>query len=197
MPLSKQGETKAEPEGPSATRLARWIEAISAAPGPAPVHLWNPPNCGEIDIVIDRTGAWYHEGRRIEREALVRLFARVLRREADGSFVLVTPVEKLTIRVEDAPFLAVDFEFDEALGRITFLTNLGEIVPLDAAHPLRLDEGLPDAFVPYVTVRGGLEARLTRAAASSLAERAELRDGWIGVFSAGHFFVIGREEVAA
>lgn len=197
MPVSKQGETKAETDFASASYLARWSGAIAGMRDGAPVHLWHPAHCGSIDIVIDRDANWHHEGRPIGREALVRLFARILRREADGSYVLVTPAEKLTIRVADVPFLAVDVDAGPEVPRVLrFLTNLGEVVPLDAAHPLRLapgGEGGP--FVPYVTVRPGLEARLTRAAAASLAEIAEVRDGRIGVESAGQFFVIdGRAD---
>lgn len=194
MPLSKQGETKAEDDRRSTGRLAEWVERLASGSGPAPVHLWNPPHCGTIDIRIDRDGAWHHEGRRIEREALVRLFARVLRREADGSYVLVTPAEKLTIRVEDVPFLAVDLDVRESPRTIFLLTNLGEIVPLDVDHRLRLAEGPSQGFTPYITVRDGLEARLTRSCAAALVELSELRGGRLGIESAGQFFVIDAAE---
>lgn len=197
MPLSKQGETKAEAELPSAERLALWAEANVGRRGPAPVHLWDPPVCGSIDMFIDRDGIWHHEGRRIGRDALVRLFAGILRREADGSYALVTPAEKLAIRVADVPFLAVDLDIDLGTGRLSFLTNLGEIVPLDADHPLRLGGGEDGAFIPYLTVRRGLEARLTRAAAASFAEWIEQREGKLGVESGGQFFVIGTAEAVS
>lgn len=194
MPVSKQGETKADPVFGRVSHLTRWAEAIKDGTRAAPVELWNPPSCGAIDIRIDRSGAWHHEGRRMEREALVKLFARVLRREADGSYVLVTPAEKLAIRVEDTPFLAVDLDVDPGPPRLVrFLTNLGEVVPLDAAHPLRIADADDHAFVPYVTVRPGIEARLTRALAESLVHLAEAREGAVGISSGGHFFVIGRD----
>ena len=193
MPVSKQGETKADPDFGPVSHLTRWAEAIKDGTRAAPVERWHPPSCGAIDIRIDRGGAWHHEGRRIDREALVKLFARVLRREADGSYVLVTPAEKLTIRVDDAPFLAVDLDVEPGPPRLLrFLTNLGEVVPLDAVHSLRIADTDDDAFVPYVTVRPGIEARLTRALAESLAHLAEVRDGAVGIESGGHFFVIGR-----
>lgn len=198
MPVSKQGETKADPQFGPVSHLTRWAEAIAGGARAAPVALWNPPACGSIDIMIDRMGEWYHKGRRIERAALVRLFAGVLRREADGGYVLVTPAEKLAIRVEDVPFVAVDLDVDAGPPRLVrFLTNLGEVVPLDGAHPLRIDAGRADAgFVPYVTVRPGIEARLTRALAESLVDLAEARDDVIGIESGGQFFVIGRDAAA-
>jgi len=191
MPGPKQGETKADPQLRPGEAPLRWLEAVAGMAGPAPVDQWHPAHCGAIDIRIDRAGNWHHEGRPIEREALVRLFSRILRREPDGAFVLVTPAEKLAIEVEDVPFLAVDIESDGdgAARRLRFLTNLGEIVPLDEAHPLRVEGD--GAFVPYVTVRAGLEARLTRSAAAELASLGEERDGRFGVLSSGQFFVIG------
>lgn len=190
MPGSKQGETKADPQLRTGEAPLRWLEAVAGMAGPAPVDQWHPAHCGAIDIRIDRDGNWHHEGRRIEREALVRLFSRILRREADGSFVLVTPAEKLAIEVEDVPFLAVDIDLSgEGTGRVLrFLTNLGEVVPLDAAHPLRVEGG--EAFIPYVTVRPGLEARLTRSAAAEFASLGEMREDRFGVRSSGQFFVI-------
>ncbi len=194
MAGAKQGKTKAVSEGSqSGTGVAR-LEAMLNGFRPAPVERWNPPACGSIDIRIDREGAWHHEGARIERAALVRLFASVIRREADGGYVLVTPHEKLAITVEDVPFLAVDCVLDEREEppALVFATNIGEAVRLDRDHPLRVDSSGPgEAFIPYVTVRPGLEARLTRSVAGELAGRAELRDGVFGVESAGHFFVIG------
>lgn len=198
MPVSNEGETKAETEFGPGSYLARWAAAVEGGTRAAPVHLWNPVLCGSIDIRIDRGGAWHHEGRRIEREALPRLFARILRREPDGGYVLVTPHEKLAITVEDVPFLIVDLDREAGPPpQLRFLTNLGEIVPLDADHPLRIAEGgRDDPFVPYVMVRPGIEARLTRAAAASLADILVERDGRLGVESAGQFSVIGESEPA-
>ncbi|HWJ74566.1 MAG TPA: DUF1285 domain-containing protein [Kaistia sp.] len=175
------------------------LESLLTDFRPAPVERWNPAHCGTIDIRIDRHGDWYHEGGRIERAALVRLFATVLRREADGSHVLVTPHEKLTIAVEDAPFLAIDLVEDRACDPpvLVFATNIGEAIRLDRDHPLRIPGGGPDApFVPYVTVRPGLEARLTRSVAADLADRAITREGRLGVMSSGQFFVIDEAGTA-
>lgn len=135
--------------------------------GPAPVHLWNPPYCGEMDLVIRADGTWVHDGRPIRRPALVELFATVLKREGDR-FFLVTPVEKLGIRVEDAPFLAVDVEIGDDL---IFTTNLGERVTAGPDHPIRVEmrDGQPR---PYVHVRGGLEALIDRKSFYRLAEAA-------------------------
>ncbi len=153
-----------------------------------PVEAWNPPHCGEIDMAIDKNGGWSFQGSPIDRPALARLFSSVLRREADGSFVLVTPAEKLTIRVADAPFVAVEMS-DEA-GRLRFRTNMGDVVEADDAHPLRFADAAGDAFRPYLRVRGGLEARLTRALAFDLAQRIEERSGEAGIASGSSWFPV-------
>jgi hypothetical protein len=155
------------------------LERIAAEAGRAkglpPVHLWNPAHCGEIDIVIRRDGLWMHEGTPIGREALVRLFSTVLRLDPDG-FHLVTPVEKLKITVEDAPFLAV--RVDREGEALRFLTNVGDVVEAGPEHPLRVETdpetGEP---APYLHVRRGLEARLTRPVFYELVEMAEPREG--------------------
>lgn len=159
-----------------------------------PVHLWNPPDCGDIDIRIARDGTWYHEGRPIGRPQLVRLFSTILRRD-DDRFVLVTPVEKLGIVVEDAPFVAVDVdtEGEGPAQRLTFLTNLGDRVTAGPDHPIRVSmnpaSGEP---APYVLVRGGLEARIDRKTYYRLAELGgfEWHEGadWFGLWSDGRFF---------
>lgn len=199
MPGSKQGETKADAESAAGGRLAAWIEAAGEMPGPAPVDQWNPTHSGSIDIRIDRGGAWHHDGSRIERDRLVRLFSRVLRGEADGSYVLVTPVEKWTIAVDDVPFLAVDMTVEDRGGvpALVFVTNLGDIVTLDEDHPLRVGEpGHHDGLMLYLTVRGRLEARLTHSVVLELADLAEIRGPFIGVESAGQLFVIGPADAA-
>lgn len=164
-----------------------------------PIERWNPPDCGEIDIVIDREGVWHHEGRPIRRERLVRLFASVLRCEGERH-VLVTPVEKLGIRVEDAPFLAVEMAVEEG-GEgpvLVFRTNLDDLVRCDEAHPLRFDAQAGGELRPYIYVRRGLWARLTRAVFLDLAERAEERAvegrAVYGVASGGAFFVLAPAE---
>lgn len=201
MSLGKQGESMAGPHGPvagsapqSMESLAGLIERAGHFRGPAPVHLWNPALCSTIDIVIDRDGRWHHEGELIRREALVRLFAGILRREADGDYALVTPAEKLLITVVDVPFLAVEMALAE--GTILFRTNIGDVVPLDEAHPIRVETTAEGGIMPYIRVRGGLDARLTRAAALELIDRAVERDGTLAVESAGHFFVIAPADEA-
>lgn len=144
------------------------------AKGPPPVHLWNPTHCGEIDIVIRKDGVWMHEGSPIGREALVRLFASVLRLDPDG-FHLVTPVEKLKITVEDAPFRAV--RVDRIGEGLRFLTDVGDVVEADAGHVLRVETDLVTGEpAPYLHVRRGLEARLTRPVFYELVEMAEPLD---------------------
>ena len=160
------------------------------ADAPLPVERWNPARCGTMDLVIRADGAWVHEGRPIVRPALVRLFSRVLRRDPDG-YVLVTPAEKLEIEVEDAPFRAVDV--DGTPEGLRFRTNVGDAVTASPDHPLtvRLSAARGEE-VPYVLVRGGLEARLTRTAWFRLLDEAETAaDGTVVVRSGGARFVLG------
>jgi hypothetical protein len=161
--------------------------------GPPPVHLWNPAHCGEIDIVIKRNGQWFHEGSPIGRDALVRLFSTVLRKDPEG-FVLVTPVEKLAITVEDAPFVAV--RVDRLGGALKFTTNVGDEVEAGPDHPIRVEtdpsSGEPR---PYVHVRAGLEALIARPVFYELVEMAAPRltpEGpMMGVVSGGAWFLVG------
>ncbi len=166
------------------TSAASLLTAARSSKGPPPVHLWTPPYCGEIDIVIRRDGTWIHEGTPIGRPGLVRLFASILRREGDRHF-LVTPVEKVGITVEDAPFVAVDFETRD--GVIAFQTNVGDVVEAGPDHPIRIESagGEPS---PYVEVRGGLEALIDRKSFYRLVDIAEERDGVLGLTSGGAFF---------
>lgn len=186
------------PNGPSLKDVIARFGGEEALRKKPPVHLWNPPFCGQIDMRIARNGSWHYMGSPIPRPAMVKLFASILRREADDSYVLVTPVEKCGIRVDDAPFVAVEAtvagEGDARL--IAFRTNVDDIVPLDAGHPLRVSvnpaTGEPS---PYVLVRDRLEALLARPVYYQLVEMAEERslDGraMLGVQSAGQFFVLG------
>ena len=167
------------------------VAAAKQAPGRGlpPVHLWNPPHCGEIDIVIKRDGLWFHEGTPIGREALVRLFSTVLRKDDDGIY-LVTPVEKLKITVEDAPFIAVRVDRDgEAL---RFTTNVGDEVEAGPDNPIRVEmckaTGEPR---PYLHVRRGLEALIARPVFYELVEMAQERDGAMQVSSNGAWFTVG------
>lgn len=183
------------------------LEALMAAAragggkGPAPVELWNPPDCGEMDMVIRADGTWTYMGTPIARPALVKLFASVLAREGDR-FVLKTPVEKVGITVEDAPFLAVDMavEAGAAEGQaqgptLVFRTNLDDVVRCGPGHQLRFAHGAGEGeVVPYLHVRRGLEARLSRAVHLDLMELGEVREEggvpMFGVASGGLFFPI-------
>ncbi len=145
---------------------------LQAGRGLPPVHLWNPPHCGEIDIRIGRDGRWRHEGSLIGRDALVRLFSTVLRKDPDG-FYLVTPVEKLKIVVEDAPFIAV--QVDRVGEGLRFLTNVGDWVEAGPDHAIRVEtDAASGQPAPYIHVRGGLEARMTRPVFYELVEMAEV-----------------------
>ena len=152
------------------------------------------PTPQDFDIRIAADGSWYHEGGLIGRPALVKLFASVLRREADGSYWLVTPVERGRITVDDVPFVMVSASFD-GIGKaqvITLSSNIGDEITLGEAHELvmRRTGGGEDAK-PYVSVRPGLEGRLARPVYYELAERSTLGpDGRFGVWSAGRFFTL-------
>ncbi|MCI3131297.1 DUF1285 domain-containing protein [Phenylobacterium aquaticum] len=180
----------------SKTGLDGVIAAAKAqAPGRGlpPVHLWNPPHCGDIDIVIKKDGLWFHEGTPIGREALVRLFSTVLRKDPDG-YHLVTPVEKMRITVEDAPFIAV--RVDREGGALKFLTNVGDEVEAGPDNQIRVEmdpkTGEPR---PYLHVRRGLEALIARPVFYELVELAEERETpegpQLGVASNGAWFPVG------
>lgn len=161
--------------------------------GLPPVHLWNPANCGEIDIVIKRGGQWFHEGSPIGREPLVRLFSTILRKDLDG-FYLVTPVEKMKITVEDAPFAAI--QVDRVGEALRFVTNVGDEVEAGPDNALRVaaDPATGEPR-PYLHVRRGLEARLRRPVFYELVEMAEEKDTpegpTLGVTSNGVWFPVG------
>ncbi len=155
-----------------------------------PVERWNPTHCGDSEMRIARDGTWFHQGSPIGRPAMVRLFSTILRREGDGSYVLVTPVEKLDIAVEDAPFVAVELKASGA-GRdatLTFRLNTGDLVTADADHALRF-EAREDGPRPYLHVRGGLDAVVARAVYYELAQRAiDGGEDPAGIWSANAFF---------
>ena len=170
--------------------------AEQAGKGAPPVERWNPPFCGDIDMAIRADGTWTYLGSPIGREALVRLFASVLRKDEDGRTYLVTPVERLGIRVEDAHFLAVEMSRDErGTGPfLTFRTNVGDVVEAGPDHPLRFAlGGAEPSFEPYLGVRGRLEAKLTRALAFDLADFVEEDEDGPFVRSGGARFSIGPE----
>ena len=172
------------------------IEAARAqAPGRGlpPVHLWNPAHSGEIDIVIRKDGAWIHEGARISREALVRLFSTVLRKDPDG-YWLVTPVEKLRLTVEDAPFVAV--RVDRKGEALVFETNVGDLVEAGPENAIRVQvDAKTGEPRPYIHVRRGLEALIARSVFYELVEMAQERDSdqgaVLGLTSNGAWFPLG------
>lgn len=157
-----------------------------------PVERWNPTHCGDSEMRIARDGTWFHQGSPIGRPAMVRLFSTILRREPDGGYVLVTPVEKLDIAVEDAPFLAVEMkaEGDGRDATLAFRLNTGDLVTAGPEHALRF-AGAADEPRPYLHVRYGLEALVARSLYYELAERAlAADDDPPGVWSDGAFFPI-------
>jgi len=159
-----------------------------------PVERWNPSHCGDIDIRIARDGTWFHQGTPIGRKELVRLFSTILRKDG-GDYVLVTPAEKMRIRVEDAPFLAVLVDI-QGKGRdqvLTFTTNVGDQVVAGSEHPIRVEiDPATEEPAPYVHVRGGLEAKIARPVYYELANLAVPDGARFGVWSGGMFFPIGR-----
>ena len=184
------------PSRPDPATLATQLPAHRPLP---PVERWHPPLSGEMDLRIARDGTWFHEGAPFQREALVRLFASILRCDEDGCHYLVTPVEKWRIRVDDAPFLAVRLDaagqgHDQAL---TFTTNVGDVVVAGPEHPLTVEYRTPGGEpTPYLHVRGRLRALLTRAVFLELVdlgeEQPDAHGRNYGVWSQGQFFSLGR-----
>ncbi len=180
---------------PSAEALAA-AARTGARRGPPPVHLWNPPFCGDLDMRIARDGTWFYLGTPIGRKPLVKLFASILKREGDRYF-LVTPVEKVGITVDDAPFVAVDFDAEGAGQgqRLTFRTNVEDEVVAGPEHAIRVAyDPATDEPAPYVHVRRGLEALIDRKSFYRLVDIAVEApvDGQphIGLWSEGAFFPI-------
>ncbi|MEH3064203.1 MAG: DUF1285 domain-containing protein [Methylobacterium radiotolerans] len=178
--------------------LSRLSAALGDLPkrGLPPVERWDPPYCGAIDIRIAADGTWFHNGSPIRRDKLVKLFATILRREPDGRTVLVTPVESVGITVDDAAFVAVEMAVDGsgADRRVSFRTNVDDLVSVDADHALRFEEAPDGALKPYLHVRRGLWALVTRALTYDLVDLAEERlvDGkpWLGLWAGGAFHSI-------
>lgn len=181
---------------PSADGLASSLTALPRQKGPPPVHLWNPPYCGEIDIRIARDGTWFHEGTPIGRPGLVKLFSSILKKERDR-FFLVTPVEKVGITVEDAPMLAVDFDV-EGKGRdqvLTFYTKTEDEAVAGPRHPIRIDrDKMTGEPSPYILIRADLEALIDRKSFYRLIDLGNHEDrngsSWFGIWSSGTFFPI-------
>lgn len=168
----------------------------AAGKGLPPVHLWNPPFCGDIDMRIARDGSWFYMGTPIGRKPMVRLFSTILRRDGDAYF-LVTPVEKVGIRVDDAPFVAVELEVEGAgeAQQLRFRTNVEDQLMAGAEHPLRVElDAQTGEPAPYVHVRANLEALIHRNVFYQLVELAVPREidgqAWLGVWSGGEFFPI-------
>jgi hypothetical protein len=197
--MAKQGQT-ADRSLDGLTSAAR-DAATSAKTGKGlpPVHLWNPPFCGDLDMRIARDGTWFYQGTPIGRPALVRLFSTILKRE-DGKHFLVTPVEKVGIQVEDAPFLAVEMRKEQLdNGRLLqFRTNVDDWVPCDTAHRLRFEAAADGGLTPYLHVRADLWAKVTRALYYDLVDMGEERvvDGhsMFGIVSGGEFFAMADAE---
>ena len=190
-------QTKPTVDPAAADNLAKAVAAATkGGRGPAPVHLWDPPYCGDLDIRIGRDGLWWYLGTPIGRVELVKLFASVLKLE-DGNYFLVTPVEKIGITVDDAPFVAVDFEVANAgPGQtLTFETNVDERSVAGPDNPIRVvrdpETGEPS---PYVHIRSGLEALIDRKSYYRLVEIGEhdthLGTSWFGLRSGGVFFPV-------
>ncbi|NNE80916.1 MAG: DUF1285 domain-containing protein [Silicimonas sp.] len=180
---------------PSAEGIAAAARTASKR-GLPPVHLWNPPDCGDLDMRIARDGTWFYLGTPIGRPELVRLFSTILRRDGDR-YVLVTPVEKVGITVDDAPFVAVDFTA-EGQGKdqnLTFETNLGDTAVAGPENPIRVvrdpETGEPS---PYVLIRAELEALIDRKSFYRLVDIGAHADheetSWFGLWSYGQFFPI-------
>ena len=180
---------------PSAEGIATAVRAAKTR-GLPPVHLWNPPFCGDLDMRIARDGTWFYLGTPIGRFELVRLFSSILKLE-DGKYFLVTPVEKVGITVDDAPFVAVDFEAtgDGVDQVLRFTTHVGDTVAAGPDNPIRVardpETGEPS---PYVHVRAGLEALIDRKSFYRLVEIGAHHDvngqSWFGLWSGGAFFAM-------
>ena len=157
------------------------------------MHLWNPPDCGDIDMRIATDGTWFYCGSPIGRLPLVQLFASVLRKD-DDRYVLVTPVEKVGIKVDDAPFLAVEMSVEQGGSEqaLTFRTNVEDVVTVDDRRPLRFERGAAEGLKPYVRVRDDLWALVKRALFYDLvalgAVESWREENWFGVRSRGVFF---------
>ena len=179
---------------PSLDDLAMSVKTSENSSNLPPVHDWNPPFCGDLDMRIARNGTWFYQGSPINRFALVKLFSSILKKE-DGQHFLVTPVEKFRITVEDAPFVAVDFHVtgSGSAQSLTFETHVGDIVTAGPDSPMHIshhaDSGEPS---PYIIIRDGLDALIDRKTFYRLIDLGVHQkvngESWFGVFSGGTFF---------
>lgn len=176
--MAENGKSKATPPA-DLKGLEALVARAGESGGPPPVDQWNPPFCGDLDMEIAADGTWFYLGTPIGRPALVKLFASVLRKDEDGRTYLVTPVEKIGIRVADAHFLAVEMHVGEREGMqvLTFRTHVGDVVEAGPDHPLRFElERETMGVKPYLHVRGRLEALVSRAVMYDLIELGEHED---------------------
>ena len=180
----------------SAEGIAGAARAASKGRGLPPVHLWNPPFCGDLDMRIARDGTWFYLGTPIGRFELVKLFSSILRKD-DDKYFLVTPVEKIGITVEDAPFVAVDFNVigDGVDQKLHFETHVGDFSEASAANPIRVvRDPVTGEPAPYVHIRAGLEALIDRKSFYRLIDLGTHKDiedqSWFGVVSSGEFFPV-------
>lgn len=188
--------------GDGNVRIQGLEELLKAAEGDRlpPVEEWDPPYCGDIGMRIRADGTWIYQNSPIGRKPLVKLFSRILRRDADGRTYLVTPVEKVDVIVDDAPFLAVEMQVENRGPgqQLVFRTNVDDIVRCGPQHPLRFArEPVSGGLKPYLLVRGRLEALVTRALYYDLVELAEPSPGdgdKLGIWSGGAFFTLEPDE---
>ena len=177
--------------------LEALLRAAGEGTGVRPVDRWDPPYCGDIGMSIRRDGTWIYQNSPIGRPALVKLFAGILRKDADGRTYLVTPAEKVDVDVEDAPFLGVEMavEGSGSVQVLTFRTNADDVVAVGPEHPMRFCRQDPTGGLkPYIHVRGRLEALVTRAVYADLVSLAEPRVGEVGplgVWSGGVWWEMG------
>ena len=197
--MAKQGQTTQQGLEGLTAAVTHAANTSPAGKGLPPVHLWNPPFCGDLDMRIASDGTWFYMGTPIGRPALVRLFSTILKRE-DGKHFLVTPVEKVGIRVDDAPFVAVEMlKEKDGRGRVLrFRTNVDDWVACDSFHQLRFEAAADGGLTPYLHVRSDLWAKVTRALYYDLVDMGEERvvDGspMFGIWSGGEFFAMADAE---
>jgi uncharacterized protein len=191
---TKRHESNAKPaRAPEEALRGLGEAATKGLRGVGPAPSWNPPDCGDIDMRIAADGTWFYCGSPIGRAPLVQLFSSILRREGDR-YVLVTPVEKVGIKVDDAPFLAVEMRLEREAGesQLTLRTNVEDLVTVDSEHPFRFERGASEGLKPYVRVRGDLWALVKRALFYDLVELGQIEqvahEDWFGVRSRGLFF---------
>jgi uncharacterized protein len=185
-----------KPNNDGPMRISGLDAMLAAAKGDRlpPVEQWNPPYCGDIGMAIRADGVWMYQNSPIGRKPMVKLFSRILRRDADGKYFLVTPAEKVDVAVADAPFLAVEMDVQGA-GRdqiLTFRTNVDDVAICGPEHPLRFSvEPGSGGLKPYVRIRGRLDALVTRAVYYDLMELVVEGNGGAGIWSGGAWWRAG------